>query len=121
MTFLGPAIVDLPVETLTVRVILPEGATGEEVHLSLPHELTTESVYSYLDVLGQRVVTVKVSNYVPEMNTNFGVVFVPSKWAVLQKVAMVAGMVGVVVVVLAIRSGRGAKTSSAGTVKEHVN
>lgn len=63
---------DAPVEDLTLRVIVPEGASDIEFRTSFPIDSEhRENLKTYLDVGGRTVVVVKKKNVVPEHNENF--------------------------------------------------
>lgn len=108
MAPVGPGIVDVPVEQLTIRVVLPEGASNVEVELPLPHTVEYETKHTFLDLLGRKVVVLKMENYVQEQNMPFA--FVPSRFAVLQKVGAGVGLFGVLFgLVLLVSGGSGGK------------
>lgn len=65
---------EVPMDSVEVRVILPEGAYDWSVHLPFDHVQPAISVSSrktYLDTAGRPVVTFSLANLVPDMNVPF--------------------------------------------------
>ena len=63
---------DAPVENLSLKVVIPEGATDVEFRAPFPVDSDTrENLKTYLDVGGRTVVSIVKKNVVPEHNDNF--------------------------------------------------
>ena len=63
---------DAPVEDLTLRVVVPEGADDVEFKTSFPNDSESkENLKTYLDVSGRTVSVINKKNVVPEHNENF--------------------------------------------------
>jgi oligosaccharyltransferase complex subunit alpha (ribophorin I) len=84
----GPAVQDVVVEELVLRVVLPEGASDVQVACALPHQVRHERALTYLDVLGRPAAVVTIRDFVPEAGTRVVVSYEPSGMALLQKPAL---------------------------------
>ncbi|KAM7493260.1 hypothetical protein LguiB_027869 [Lonicera macranthoides] len=68
---LGETVVD----KLTIKVVLPEGSKNPSAVVPFPVEQHLETKYSYLDILGRKVVVLEKNNVVPEHNSPFQVYY----------------------------------------------
>ncbi|XP_062101132.1 dolichyl-diphosphooligosaccharide--protein glycosyltransferase subunit 1A-like [Humulus lupulus] len=71
----GSPISDLVVDTLIVKVVLPEGAGDISVSTPFPVKQSNETKISHLDVAGRPVVVLEKTNVVPEHNQYFQVYY----------------------------------------------
>lgn len=92
-TPLGPAVRGLVADELTIRVVLPEGATGVDVSVPVPMEQTVEREYTYLDVMGRTVVVLRARNYVPQQ-TSIQIEYAYSSIGLLQKPVLLVAALG---------------------------
>eukprot|EP00455_Lapot_gusevi_P048105 TRINITY_DN659_c0_g2_i1.p1 TRINITY_DN659_c0_g2~~TRINITY_DN659_c0_g2_i1.p1 ORF type:complete len:463 (+),score=165.65 TRINITY_DN659_c0_g2_i1:71-1459(+) len=87
----GAPFADVVVDQLTVRVILPEGASS--ITVVTPFEIESESRdvhYTYLDITGRTVVVLTKSNLVNHHNQPFQVLFSFSSLSLWKEPLMVA-------------------------------
>jgi oligosaccharyltransferase complex subunit alpha (ribophorin I) len=74
------------IDEITVRVILPEGATDIEVHTPFPIDgKSSDTHYTYLDTSGRPVLIVNKKNIVAEHNRNFQVTYRFSQMSLFQE------------------------------------
>eukprot|EP00898_Chlorokybus_atmophyticus_P004862 jgi/Chlat1/5377/Chrsp35S05296 len=87
LPFASP-IEDVTVEDLTVRIALPEGASG--IHYELPFAVSRSDdvKFSYLDTVGRPVLVLNKQNVVSEHNVKLKVVYKSSALSELRKVAL---------------------------------
>jgi hypothetical protein len=92
----GPSIHGVVVDRLTVRLVLPEGASGVEVSSVLPLDAPPAigTKLTYLDVLGRPVVELRASNVVDETNLLFRVEYTYSSLGLLQKPLLLVAAFG---------------------------
>ncbi|KAL8533124.1 hypothetical protein ACS0TY_009392 [Phlomoides rotata] len=69
----GCPLADTVVDTLRIKVVLPEGSKDPSVEVPFAVEQSLEKKYSYLDVVGRTVVVLEKKNVVPEHNVPFQV------------------------------------------------
>ncbi|KAL0358657.1 UNVERIFIED_CONTAM: Dolichyl-diphosphooligosaccharide--protein glycosyltransferase subunitB [Sesamum angustifolium] len=69
----GCPLVDTVVDKLTIKVVLPEGSQNPSVEVPFAVEQSLETKYSYLDVIGRKVVVLEKKNVVLEHNVPFQV------------------------------------------------
>lgn len=124
---LTPAIPDLVVGDLSVRVVLPEGATLTHFECALAHELVESKTYSYLDVFGRPQLDIRVKDFVPETGVPIVIFYEVNRLATLQKPTILA-LLAVLVIALAglvqqLSSGSGAAVAAAtsAVVKPHAS
>ena len=98
-----PAVKDVVIEKLEVRVVLPEGAVNPVVDTQLPHELSSEKIYTYFDVLGRTVVVLKMENVVPDGGSTLTVSYTYQAMILVLKPLLLV----VVVVLMALLIGVG--------------
>lgn len=96
VTGIGPAIQGLVVDSLTVKVVLPEGATHPTVKADMPlaSEPEVSLMYTYLDVVGRPVVVLRARNLVPGLSAPFAVEYTHSSVGLLQKPLLLVGFFG---------------------------
>ncbi|PRW20208.1 dolichyl-diphosphooligosaccharide-- glycosyltransferase subunit 1A [Chlorella sorokiniana] len=110
---IGPALGDIVVDSLLVKVVLPEGASDPKVALGLPFQLEQSVAYTYLDVLGRPVAVLRLSNLVQEMKPEtLQVSYTYSSMGLLQKPLLLVGVLGAIFAI-AIVAGRGGLASLA--------
>jgi len=83
---------ELAFDDVTVRIVLPEGATNAK--LIPPWKVSEESSekrYTYLDTSGRTVIVFKGQNLVREHNQNFRLVYHFSKISLLQEPLLLVG------------------------------
>eukprot|EP00887_Chlorella_sp_A99_P007187 scaffold2.g7187.t1 len=109
VTMLGPAVQGLVIDELTIKVVLPEGATGAEAETGIPMDQTFEKKYTYLDVLGRTVVVLRHRNLVPQMGTlPLNVKYSYAPLGLLQKpLVLVSAFASVFLLVLTLSCGNG--------------
>lgn len=74
------------IDEITVRVILPEGATEIEVHTPFPIDgQSKDTHYTYLDTSGRPVVIVQKKNIISDHNRNFQVTYKFSQMSLFQE------------------------------------
>ncbi|KAG0454236.1 hypothetical protein HPP92_025540 [Vanilla planifolia] len=71
----GCPFVETLVDSLTIKVALPEGSKSPAAAVSFPSDQYLEKTYSYLDVVGRTTVVIKKKNVVPEHNIPFQVYY----------------------------------------------
>ncbi|XP_018860642.1 dolichyl-diphosphooligosaccharide--protein glycosyltransferase subunit 1A-like isoform X1 [Juglans regia] len=71
----GSPINELVVDTLIVKVVLPEGSTDISVSAPFPVKQGQETKFSHLDVVGRPVIVLEKTNVVPEHNQHFQVYY----------------------------------------------
>ncbi len=64
---------DVHVDSLEVRVVLPEGASRIVSVLPFDVDKSADTKYTYLDTTGRPVVVLRKANVVPEHNVNLTV------------------------------------------------
>ncbi|XP_075499082.1 dolichyl-diphosphooligosaccharide--protein glycosyltransferase subunit 1B [Primulina tabacum] len=69
----GCPLANTVVDKLTIKVVLPEGSKDPSVNVPFTVEQSSETKYSYLDVIGRTVVVLEKKNVVPEHNIPFQV------------------------------------------------
>lgn len=74
ITFSTP-INDLVIDTLFVKVVLPEGSKDISVSVPYPVKQSQETKFSHLDIAGRPVVVLEKNNVVPEHNVHFQVYY----------------------------------------------
>lgn len=94
---IGSAVRDIVVDSLIVKVVLPEGARDPTVDTPLRlvgggPSLSTE--YTYLDVMGRPVVVLRLANVVPEMNSLLTIEYTHSSLGLLQKPLLLVAAFG---------------------------
>jgi oligosaccharyltransferase complex subunit alpha (ribophorin I) len=83
---------DYPVEDLTVKVIIPEGASDIKVETRFPIDSESRDVLkTYLDVVGRTVLIIKKKNVLPEHNINFKTSYTFTTAGLLQEPLLVIG------------------------------
>jgi oligosaccharyltransferase complex subunit alpha (ribophorin I) len=83
---------DVAIDELTVRVVLPEGATQVDFVTPFPvdsHSFDTH--FTYLDTSGRPVLIIKKSNVVPEHNKYFQVLYRFSQTSLLREPVLLIG------------------------------
>ncbi|KAK7310661.1 hypothetical protein RJT34_08297 [Clitoria ternatea] len=71
----GAPINELVIDTLIVKVVLPEGSSDITVSAPFPVKQTQETKLSHLDVVGRPVAVLEKNNVVPEHNVHFQVYY----------------------------------------------
>lgn len=71
----GCPLVEMVVDKLTVKIVLPEGSKDPSAVVPYPVEQHLETKYSYLDVVGRTVVVLEKRNVVPAHNSPFQVYY----------------------------------------------
>ncbi|KAJ1397719.1 Ribophorin I [Sesbania bispinosa] len=71
----GAPINELVIDTLFVKVVLPEGSKDISVSVPFPVKQSQETKFSHLDVVGRPVVVLEKNNVVPEHNEHFQVYY----------------------------------------------
>ncbi|XP_061372782.1 dolichyl-diphosphooligosaccharide--protein glycosyltransferase subunit 1A [Gastrolobium bilobum] len=71
----GTPINDLVIDTLFVKVVLPEGSKEFSASVPFPVKQWQETKFSHLDVAGRPVVVLEKNNVVPEHNEHFQVYY----------------------------------------------
>ncbi|RDY02162.1 Dolichyl-diphosphooligosaccharide--protein glycosyltransferase subunit 1A [Mucuna pruriens] len=71
----GASINELVIDTLFVKVVLPEGSKDISVSVPFPVKQWQEAKISHLDVVGRPVVVLEKNNVVPEHNEHFQVYY----------------------------------------------
>jgi len=87
-TSLAPAVKELVVDELEVRIVLPEGASEVKVVAALQFERKDEREYTYLDVLGRPVLVLRLRNVVPEASSLVHISYTYAGWMMLEKVVI---------------------------------
>ncbi|KAL1112311.1 hypothetical protein V6Z11_D02G119200 [Gossypium hirsutum] len=87
ITFSSP-MVELVIDALIVKVVLPEGSTDISVAAPFPVEQWQETKISHLDIDGRPVVVLKKTNVVPEHNQFFQVYYHFSQLSMLREPLM---------------------------------
>lgn len=84
----GCPINDVVIDTLIVKVVLPEGSSDISVSTPFPVKQLQETKISHLDVAGRPVVVLEKSNVVPEHNQYFQVYYKFNSLALLREPLM---------------------------------
>ncbi|KAH1123694.1 hypothetical protein GLYMA_06G015400v4 [Glycine max] len=71
----GAPINELVIDTLFVKVVLPEGSKDISVSVPFPVKQSEETKLSHLDIVGRPVVVLEKNNVVPEHNEHFQVYY----------------------------------------------
>ncbi|XP_027903980.1 dolichyl-diphosphooligosaccharide--protein glycosyltransferase subunit 1A [Vigna unguiculata] len=71
----GAPIYELVIDTLFVKVVLPEGSKDISVSAPFPVKEWQETKISHLDIVGRPVVVLEKNNVVPEHNEHFQVYY----------------------------------------------
>ncbi|XP_020675975.1 dolichyl-diphosphooligosaccharide--protein glycosyltransferase subunit 1B [Dendrobium catenatum] len=71
----GCPLYDTLVDSLTIKVVLPEGSKSPSAVLPFGADQYLEKTFSYLDVVGRTTVVIKKKNVVPEHNVPFQVYY----------------------------------------------
>ncbi len=110
MAAVGPAVRELVVQDLRVRVLLPPGATDVRVECEAPHERIDGRAATWLDFYGRPTVELRLRNFVPEADAQLEVSWRPSALASIQRpaAALVAVLGAAAAVVAAVRPHVGA-------------
>ncbi|KAK5839975.1 hypothetical protein E1A91_A02G101700v1 [Gossypium mustelinum] len=87
ITFSSP-MVELVIDALIVKVVLPEGSSDISVAASFPVEQWQETKISHLDIDGRPVVVLKKTNVVPQHNQFFQVYYHFSQLSMLREPLM---------------------------------
>ncbi|KAB2093517.1 hypothetical protein ERO13_1Z049473v2 [Gossypium hirsutum] len=87
ITFSSP-MVELVIDALIVKVVLPEGSSDISVAASFPVEKWQETKISHLDIDGRPVVVLKKTNVVPQHNQFFQVYYHFSQLSMLREPLM---------------------------------
>ncbi|GMY28953.1 dolichyl-diphosphooligosaccharide--protein glycosyltransferase subunit 1A-like [Fagus crenata] len=66
---------EVVIETLIVKVVLPEGSTDISVFAPFPVKQWQETKFSHLDIVGRPVTVLEKNNVVPEHNQHFQVYY----------------------------------------------
>ncbi|KAI4320905.1 hypothetical protein MLD38_034338 [Melastoma candidum] len=84
----GSPINDIVVDTLIVKVVLPEGSQFVSVSAPFPVTHWKETKFSHLDVVGRPVIVLQKTNVVPEYNQYFQVYYKFSSISMLREPMM---------------------------------
>ncbi|OWM70563.1 dolichyl-diphosphooligosaccharide--protein glycosyltransferase subunit 1A [Punica granatum] len=84
----GSPINEIVVDTLIVKVVLPEGSRDISVSAPFPVKESRETKFSHLDLVGRPVVVLEKSNVVPEHNQYFQVYYTFSSISMLMEPLM---------------------------------
>ncbi|XP_021285467.1 dolichyl-diphosphooligosaccharide--protein glycosyltransferase subunit 1A [Herrania umbratica] len=87
ITFSSP-MVELIIDTLIVKVVLPEGSSDISVSAPFPVKQWQEAKISHLDIDGRPVVVLEKTNVVPEHNQYFQVYYKFNKLSMLREPLM---------------------------------
>ncbi|KAK8705775.1 hypothetical protein V6N13_049367 [Hibiscus sabdariffa] len=87
MTF-GSPMIELVIDTLIVKVVLPEGSSGILAAAPFPIKQWQETKISHLDIGGRPVVVLEKTNVVPEHNQYFQVYYKFSGLSMLREPLM---------------------------------
>ncbi|KAL2609587.1 hypothetical protein R1flu_028160 [Riccia fluitans] len=88
----GSPFVNVVVENLVVKVVLPEGSTETTALIPFHAEQTLKTKYTYLDTVGRTVIELTKKNVIPEHNVNFQVYYRFNSIALLaEPLLLVAG------------------------------
>ncbi|KAK6933386.1 Ribophorin I [Dillenia turbinata] len=71
----GCPLLEMVVDKLTIKVVLPEGYQDPSAEVPFPVQQHLETSYSCLDMVGRTVVVLEKANVVPEQNSPFRVNF----------------------------------------------
>ncbi|KAL4576470.1 hypothetical protein LXL04_012564 [Taraxacum kok-saghyz] len=71
----GCPIAETVVNKITNKIVLPEGSKNPSVIAPFSVEHSSETKYTYLDIVGRPVVVLKKENVVPEHNSHFQVYY----------------------------------------------
>lgn len=71
----GAPINELVIDTLIVKVVLPEGSKDISASVPFTVKQTQETKFSHLDIVGRPVVVLEKNNVVPEHNQHFQVYY----------------------------------------------
>ncbi|XP_020583300.1 dolichyl-diphosphooligosaccharide--protein glycosyltransferase subunit 1B [Phalaenopsis equestris] len=71
----GCPLYETLVDSITIKVVLPEGSKNPSAVLPFGADRYLEKTYSYLDVVGRTTVVIKKKNVVPEHNVPFQVYY----------------------------------------------
>ncbi|KAL4451280.1 hypothetical protein ABPG77_009352 [Micractinium sp. CCAP 211/92] len=126
-TQVAPSILDLVVDELTLKVVLPEGASNPVATTELPLSAgpTLETKHTYLDVMGRPVVVLRARNLVSDMTTPVKVEYTYSSLGLLQKPLLLVGAFGLLFVAAIVLNRGGASLvaspSAQAVVKAHAS
>ncbi|PON33097.1 Ribophorin I [Parasponia andersonii] len=81
----GSPINDVVIDTLIVKVVLPEGSGDVSVSTPFPVKQSQETKVSHLDIVGRPVVVLEKTNVVPEHNQYFQVYYKFNSLAMLRE------------------------------------
>ncbi|XVE69569.1 hypothetical protein DITRI_Ditri10aG0001700 [Diplodiscus trichospermus] len=87
ITFSSP-VVELAIDTLIVKVVLPEGSCDISVAAPFPVKQWQETKISHLDIDGRPVVVLQKTNVVPEHNQYFQVYYKFNRLSMLREPLM---------------------------------
>lgn len=79
---------EVVIDTLIVKVVLPEGSTDISVSVPFPVKQWQETKFSHLDVIGRPVIVLEKTNAVPEHNQHFQVYYKFSNLSMLREPLM---------------------------------
>ncbi|PKA53406.1 Dolichyl-diphosphooligosaccharide--protein glycosyltransferase subunit 1B [Apostasia shenzhenica] len=71
----GCPLIETQVDSLTIKVMLPEGSKSPRAAVPFSADHHLEKTYSYLDVVGRTTVVIRKMNVVPEHNIPFQVYY----------------------------------------------
>lgn len=105
VTAVGPAVRELVVQDLRVRVLLPPGATDVRVECEAPHARVDGRAATWLDLYGRPTVELHLHNFVPEADAQLEVSWRPSQLASIQRpaAALLAALGAAAALVAAVR------------------
>ncbi|BDA44122.1 Dolichyl-diphosphooligosaccharide-protein glycosyltransferase [Coccomyxa sp. Obi] len=84
-------ILNLPIQDLTVKVVLPEGSSHIKADFPFEVEQWMEKKYTYLDTHGRPVLVLKKHNVVPDHNMPLKVTYKFASIAMLQEPLLLVG------------------------------
>lgn len=79
------------VDELTVKVVLPEGASGIESDIPFEVASSSDTKYTYFDTIGRPVLVIKLNNVVAEHNLKFTVDYNFGTMMMVQEPALLTG------------------------------
>ncbi|KAG2698061.1 hypothetical protein I3843_07G132700 [Carya illinoinensis] len=84
----GSPVNEVVIDTLIVKVVLPEGSADISVSAPFPVKQGQETKFSHLDLVGRPVVVLEKTNVVPEHNQHFQVYYKFSSLSMLTEPLM---------------------------------